>query len=62
MQIFINDKNIECPTGATLLEILEANHIITENIAIAVNFSVIPRPSWGQTVLQDGSKDRKSVV
>lgn len=56
MQIFINDKTLECPTGATLLEILETNGIKTDNIAIAVNFSVIPRPEWDQTVLQDGSK------
>lgn len=26
------------------------------NIAIAVDFNVIPRPDWGKTVLQDGSK------
>ena len=28
----------------------------TDNIAIAVDFNVIPRPDWGKTVLQDGSK------
>ena len=27
-----------------------------EYIAIAVDFNVIPRPDWGKTVLQDGSK------
>ena len=27
-----------------------------DNIAIAVEFNVIPRPDWGKTVLQDGSK------
>lgn len=30
--------------------------IPTGNIAIAVDFNVIPRPDWGKTVLQDGSK------
>ncbi|WP_065220329.1 MULTISPECIES: sulfur carrier protein ThiS [Butyricimonas] len=56
MQIFINDKSFECPAGATLPEVLEANGIKTDNIAIAVDFSVIPRPEWNHTVLQDGSK------
>ena len=56
MQIFVNDKVLECPTGTTLPEVLEANGIKTDNIAIAVDFSVIPRSEWHQTVLQDGSK------
>ena len=56
MQIFINDKVFECPAGATLPEVLEANNIKTENIAIAVDFSVIPRSDWNKTVLQDGNK------
>ena len=56
MQVFINDKAFECPAGATLLEVLEGNDIKTDNIAIAIDFSVIPRPDWCATVLQDGSK------
>ena len=49
MQVFINDKSFECTPGTTLPEVLEAN-------AIPVDFNVIPRPDWGKTVLQDGSK------
>ena len=56
MQIFINDKVFECPAGVTLPEVLEANDIKTDNIAVAVDFSVIPRPNWNKTVLQDGNK------
>ncbi len=56
MQVFINDKSFECTPGTTLPEVLEANAIPTGNIAIAVDFNVIPRPDWGKTVLQDGSK------
>ena len=56
MQVFINDKSFECAPGTTLPEVLEANAIPTGNIAIAVDFNVIPRPDWGKTVLQDGSK------
>lgn len=33
-----------------------SQRIPTGNIAIAVDFNVIPRPDWGKTVLQDGSK------
>ena len=56
MQVFINDKSFECAPGTTLPEVLEANAIPTGNIAIAVDFNVIPRPDCGKTVLQDGSK------
>ena len=56
MQIFINDKAIECVTGATISEVLKSNDIKTDNIAIAVDFNVIPRVEWGKTILQDGSK------
>lgn len=56
MQVFINDKVFECPAGSTLAAVMEANNLKTENIAVAVDFSVIPRPQWGKTVLQDGSK------
>ena len=56
MQVFINDKSFECAPGTTLPEVLEANAIPTGNIAIAVDLNVIPRPDWGKTVLQDGSK------
>ena len=56
MQVFINDKSFECAPGTTLHKVLAANAIPTGNIAIAVDFNVIPRPDWGKTVLQDGSK------
>ena len=56
MQVFINDKSFECAPGTTLHEVLTANAIPTGNIAIAVDFNVIPRPDWGKIVLQDGSK------
>ena len=56
MQVFINDKAFECVHGTTLTEVLEANAILTDNVAIAVDFNVIPRPDWGKTVLQDGCK------
>ena len=56
MQVFINDKSFECTPGTTLPEVLAANAIPTDNIAIAVDFNVIPCPDWVKTVLQDGSK------
>ena len=56
MQVFINDKAFECAHCTTLTEVLEANAIPTDNVAIAVDFNVIPRPNWEKTVLQDGSK------
>ena len=56
MQIFINDKAFECPEGATLRQALEANGIETSHVAVAVDFTVIPRGGWDTTPLKDGSK------
>ena len=56
MQVFINDKSFECAPGTTLHEVLAANAIPTGNIAIAVDFNVIPRPDWGKTVLKTAAR------
>lgn len=56
MQVFVNDKTFECSPGMTLAEILEANSIKTDNVAVAIDFNVIPRAEWGKTVPLDGSK------
>ena len=45
MQIFINDKAVECAPGTTLPEVLESQGICTDNIAVAVDFEVIPAPT-----------------
>lgn len=56
MQVFINDKAFECEESATLRETLENNGINTEHVAVAVDYTVIPRAEWDKTYLKDGSK------
>ena len=56
MQVYINDKALECPENATLREALETNGIETRNVAVAVDLTVIPRGEWDTTRLKDGSK------
>ncbi|WP_294139319.1 sulfur carrier protein ThiS [uncultured Sanguibacteroides sp.] len=56
MQIFINDKATDCSPENTLEEVLKNNGIPFENIAVAIDFSVIPKTEWGNTKLQNGNK------
>ena len=56
MQVFINDKSFECAPGTTLHEVLAANAIPAGNIAIAVDFNVIPRPDWGKPYLKTAAR------
>ena len=55
MQVYINDKALECPENATLREALETNGIETRHVAVAVDLTVIPRGEWDTTRLKDGS-------
>ena len=54
MNITLNNKEITLTEGATLLQlILEAN-LPTQNIAIAVNNTLVLRDNWSQTTLNNG--------
>lgn len=56
MQIFINDSPVTCPENSSLSEILSANGIPVQNIAIAIDSTVIPKAQWETTPVSDGSR------
>lgn len=56
MQIFINDSPITCPENSSLSEILSANGIPVQNIAVAIDSTVIPKAQWDTTRVGDGSR------
>ena len=56
MQIFINDSPVTCPENSFLSEILSANGIPMQNIAVAIDSTVIPKAQWETTRVSDGSR------
>ena len=55
MQIFINDEPIECPEKSTISTLLTRQGISTENIAVALNETVVPKTAWEQTEIPEKS-------
>ncbi|MDE7025826.1 MAG: sulfur carrier protein ThiS [Paramuribaculum sp.] len=56
MTVTINDKSVNLPEGATLLQALEAENITPAGIATAVNDTVVPRDSRASHTLSNGDK------
>lgn len=56
MQIFINEKPAQCEEGTTVYGLLEQESITLQNIAVAVNDTVVPREQWNTTVLGEGCR------
>lgn len=56
MTVTINDKSLQLPEGATLLQALEAEGINPVGIATAVNNTVVPRDSRAAHTLNPGDK------
>lgn len=56
MQIFINDSPVTCPENNSLAEVLSANGIPTQNIAVAIDSTVIPKTQWETTPVTDGCR------
>lgn len=55
-QIFFNNNAYTCATATTLYDFLvQQGYEARRGIAVAVNDSVIPKDSWKETVLPDGS-------
>lgn len=54
MNITLNNKEITLPEGATLQQLIEEANLPTQNIAIAVNNTLILRDNWPQTILNNG--------
>ena len=54
MNISLNNKEITLPEGATLLQLIEEANLPTQNIAIAVNNTLILRDNWPHMILNNG--------
>lgn len=52
--IKLNDKTYEVPAGTTLDKFIEHLDIKLQGIAIALDYEVIPRTQWNETLLKDG--------
>ncbi len=56
MTIYLNDKSYEVETGISLAGFLQKLDIQPEGIAIAINYSVIPKSKWEETILSDNQE------
>ena len=56
IKITFNNKPIELETGVSLQEFVERNDMVSTNIAIAVNNSVVLKEKWGDTTINDGDR------
>ncbi len=54
MQIFINDTACECPENSSISQILMQQNISAQNIAIALDNTVIPKKQWATTYVTAG--------
>lgn len=53
MIIKLNDRSYEAEEGCSLASFLEKLGIKREGIAVAINYEVVPRSKWDETILSD---------
>jgi sulfur carrier protein len=54
MKIKLNEKLYELNDGTTLDRLMEKLDIPLQGVAVAVNYEVVPKGRWHETVLSDG--------
>jgi sulfur carrier protein len=54
MNITLNDKTITLDNETSLQQLIERELSTTQNIAVAINNSLIKRTMWSSTILQEG--------
>ena len=54
MDIKLNDKSYEVSSEMTLEQFVDSLDIQLHGIAVAIDYEVIPRNEWGETILTDG--------
>ena len=55
MKVVVNDETVEIDDQMTVAGLLESLGFPEKGIAVAVNWSVLPRSQW-DTTLDDGAK------
>ena len=54
MTIKLNDQTHEVPEGTSLTILLENLGINPKGIAVAIDYEVVPKNKWEETILIDG--------
>ncbi len=54
MKIMLNGKSHEVGEGTTLGAFLDNLGIAPQGVAVAINYEVVPKDAWNDTVLTDG--------
>ncbi|MDR3340467.1 MAG: sulfur carrier protein ThiS [Candidatus Symbiothrix sp.] len=53
MNITLNDKSYEVVEGTSLAAFIESLGLKPEGIAVAVDYEVVPKDQWAETILSD---------
>ncbi len=56
MQVRVNGRAMELPAGATVLALLAEVRVDPQRVAVERNSDVVPRKTYGDTVLSDGDQ------
>lgn len=56
MDIYLNDKTVKIDEGTTVETLLAMNNISSAGTAVALGGKLVPKSTWGDTVLNDGDK------
>jgi len=55
MKVIVNDEDVECDEQITVAGLLDRLGFPEKGIAVAVDWTVLPRSRW-QTTLSDGAR------
>jgi sulfur carrier protein len=54
MTVLLNDKSYEVAEGTSLAAFIDSLGLKREGIAVAVDYEVVPKEQWAETILSDG--------
>lgn len=54
MKIKLNEKILEVDEGTTLKALLESQQISMQGMAVAIEYKVVSKSKWEQTILTEG--------
>ena len=53
MNVIINNKPVEVQEGASLSDLSKQLNLPVQRVAIAIDYKVIPRSIWSNTILEE---------